>query len=108
MPYINVITRRYFLRRSLCSGAGLGLASLMNIPGFVKQAFAEGSIGLNGKKLLFIFLRGANDALNSVIPVGDTAYSNSIRPNIFIPPDSGTNYSQTGPCDFPTGLGSTF
>ena len=108
MHHINVISRRSFLQRSLKMGAGLGLASIMNLPPFVKRALAEGSIGTNGKKLLFIFLRGANDALNSVIPVGDTAYGAGIRPNIFIPQDGGVNYGASSACDFPTGLASTF
>lgn len=108
MANINVISRRSFFQRSLKAGAGLGLASLMNIPPFVKRALAEGNIGTNGKKLLFIFLRGANDALNSVIPVGDTAYNNTIRPTVYIPPDGGLNYGTPGACDFPTGLASTF
>ncbi len=108
MSNINVISRRSFLQRSLKAGAGLGLASLMNLPPFIKRALAEGNIGTNGKKLLFIFLRGANDALNSVIPVGDPAYNNIARPTIYIPPDGGLNYATTGSCDFPTGLASTF
>ena len=40
----------------------------------MKQALAEGSIGLRSmakKKVLFIWLRGANDGLNSVIPILD-------------------------------------
>jgi uncharacterized protein (DUF1501 family) len=105
---INVISRRGFLRRSLLGGAGLGLAALTNIPPFARKALAEGNIGLNGKKLLFIFLRGANDGLNSVIPYGDTSYNTANRPNIYI--SQGTaDYSSTGvPCYFPTGLASTF
>ena len=78
------------------------------MPPFARRALAESGIDLNGKKLLFIFLRGANDALNSVIPVGDTAYNSSIRPNIYIPADGGTDYTASGPCDFPSGQASTF
>ena len=83
MAYINVLSRRDFLAQTLRAGGALGLASLVNIPPFARRALAEGtSLGTNGKKLLFIFLRGANDALNSVIPVGDTAYNNTIRPAV--------------------------
>jgi uncharacterized protein (DUF1501 family) len=82
-------------------GLGVALSSLTDIPFVMKRALAEGTIGLNGKKLLFIFLRGANDALNSVIPVGDSSYGAGIRPNIFIPTDPGTNYAALGPCDDP-------
>ena len=57
----NIITRRSFLSSASRAGIGLGVASLMTIPPFLKRALAEGSIGINGKKLIFIFLRGGND-----------------------------------------------
>ncbi len=101
MAYINVLSRRDFLAQTLRAGGALGLASLVNIPPFARRALAEGtSLGTNGKKLLFIFLRGANDALNSVIPVRDTAYNNTIRPAIYISPDTtaGFDYATPGPC----------
>src|SRR5206468_2180619 len=60
--------------RVALSGAGLGLTSLLQAPLFVKRALAEGMIGTKGTKVLFIFLRGANDGLNSVIPVLDPSY----------------------------------
>jgi uncharacterized protein (DUF1501 family) len=107
-PSINTLTRRDFLARTLRAGGALGLAALTQVPPFARRALAEGSIGLNGKKLLFIFLRGANDALNSCIPILDSSYNNINRPNIFIPPDPGEIYSAPGPCDFPTGGASTF
>ena len=106
--HINTLTRRDFLARTLRAGGALGLAALTQVPPFARRALAEGSIGLNGKKLLFVFLRGANDGLNSCIPIQDSAYGNGIRPNIAIPKDAGTNYAAAGPCVFPTGLGSTF
>jgi len=93
------MTRRGFLDHSLKVGLGVALASLTDIPPIMKRALAEGTIGQNGKKLLFIFLRGANDGLNSVVPVLDDAYPTS-RPNIGIPFDS-IDYSAAGPCDFP-------
>lgn len=108
-PHINTLTRRDFLARSLRAGGALGLAALTSVPPFARRALAEGAVGTNGKKLLFIFLRGANDALNSCIPIEDSAYGAGIRPNIFIPKDAGENYAATGGlCDFPTGLPSTF
>src|SRR3954470_18299394 len=95
MNSFNILTRRAFLSR----GVGLGaLATLMNIPLVMKRALAETpSIGTNGKKLLFIFLRGANDALNSVIPVLDPAYEGS-RPDIRVPLDPGAQYDSLGAC----------
>ena len=106
---LNVISRRSFLDRSLKTSAAIALGTLMDIPLVVKRALAEGSIGLNGKKLLFIWLRGANDGLNSVVPVLDPAYAAN-RPTLAIPSDPGTNYSTTGAADFPVAgsAGSTY
>src|SRR5690349_24460481 len=106
MQHINLITRRGFLDRSFKIGAGLALSTLTDIPLVVKRALAEGNIGLNGKKLLFIFLRGANDSLNSVVPIQDSAYNTDInpatgtviRPNIAISKDAknSVDYSASG------------
>jgi uncharacterized protein (DUF1501 family) len=106
---LNLITRRSFFDRSLKTGAAVALGTLMDIPLVVKRALAEGSIGLNGKKLLFIWLRGANDGLNSLVPILDPSYATS-RPTLAIPADPGTNYSASGPCDFPLAgsAGSTY
>src|SRR5213082_1857852 len=100
MQHFNIITRRGFLDRSFKIGLGVALSTLVDIPLVVKRALAEGTIGKNGKKLLFIFLRGANDSLNSVIPIQDTAYATS-RPTLKILPDPQTDYSAIDPCDFP-------
>jgi len=97
------LSRRRFLGRSFQVGAGAALASLTDIPFVMKRALADGSIGLQGKKLLFIWLRGANDSLNSVIPINDPAYATS-RPTLRIPKDAGTDYNATTRvADFPTG-----
>lgn len=100
---MHIFARRTFLDRSLKMGVAAALSSLVDIPVVVKQALAQtqGRIGMNGKKLLFIFLRGANDSLNSVVPVMDSAYNLTNRPTIMIPKDAGTDYSALGPCDFP-------
>ena len=65
----NVITRRSFISRSTFAAV---MASFASVPLFVQRALAEGQIGLNGKKILFIFLRGANDGINTVIPIQDS------------------------------------
>src|SRR5256886_6128590 len=111
MQHFNIITRRGFLDRSFKIGLGVALSTLVDIPLVVKRALAEGTIGKNGKKLLFIFLRGANDSLNSVIPIRDPAYvdltpganfgKSTNRPTLVIPPDQLTDYSAIGSCDFP-------
>src|SRR5688572_16613552 len=103
MQHINLLTRRGFLDRSFKVGLGVALSTLVDIPLVMKRALAQGNIGRNGKKMLFIFLRGANDGLNSVIPLLDSAYNTTNRESILIPPDPGTNYSTNGPCDFPVG-----
>ena len=105
---LNVITRRDFLSRSAKTSLAVALSTLVDIPLVMKQALAEGSIGLNGKKVLFIWLRGANDGLNSLIPMLDSSYGTS-RPTLAIPADPGTNYSTTGAADFPlSGSNSTY
>jgi len=104
----TMINRRDFLNLSWKTSLGLALATLTDVPLVVKRALAEGSLGLNGKKLLFIFLRGANDSLNSVIPIQDSAYNTDIvaatgtviRPNLAIAKDA-IDYSALGACDFP-------
>ena len=100
MNTFNIGTRRWFLDRSFKVGLGVALSTLVDIPFVVKRALAEGTIG-NGKKLLFIFLRGGNDALNSVIPIQDTSYATS-RTTLAISKDGSTNYTlASGTMDFP-------
>lgn len=100
---MNIITRRRFLDRTARLGLGVAAATLMDVPFVVKRALAEGNIGLNGKKLFFIFLRGANDALNSVIPIMDPAYNATTRPTLLIPKEGSSNYSYlTSPAFDPT------
>jgi len=107
MASFNVLTRRGFLDRSMKISLGVALSTLTDIPLIMKRALAQGTLGLNGKKLLFIFLRGANDGLNSVVPILDPAYAPA-RPQIGIPAGP-TNYAATGACDFyTTGSNPTF
>ena len=90
-----------FLDRSVKLGLGVALSTLVDIPFVMKHALAEGTIGRNDKKLLFIFLRGGIDGLNTVLPIQDSAYNATNRPDIYIPRDPGTDYSGSGPCHFP-------
>lgn len=100
--HFNILSRRSFLDRSMKTGLAVALSTLVDIPMVMKRALAAGGMGLNGKKLLFIWLRGANDGLNSVIPILDPAYATS-RPFLRVPVDPGTNYSTPGAADFPLG-----
>src|SRR5215207_5225755 len=82
----NIITRRYFMSTGFRAAMAAGLASLANVPGFIQQAIAEGTIGIEGKKVLFIFFRGGNDGINNIIPVEDPAYYPA-RTRVGIPKD---------------------
>lgn len=83
---LNIYSRRSFLEKCALSGAAMGLASLANTPLFLRKALAEGTIGQGSpkKKLFFVFLRGAMDALNGCIPIPDDSYSEQ-RSSIYIP-----------------------
>lgn len=101
MKHFNILTRRDFLSYASKAGVAAALASLVDIPLVAKRALAQqGGLGRNGKKVLFIFLRGANDSLNSVAPVLDPSYYTA-RPTIALPMDPGTNYSALGASDNP-------
>jgi len=104
MNSFNIISRRSFLART--AGSTAALAALTNVPIVLQRALADGSIGLVGpggkvKKLLFIFLRGANDGLNNVLPYGDPAYNTTNRPTMRINPDAGADWAAAGPALFP-------
>jgi uncharacterized protein (DUF1501 family) len=58
--------------------------------------------GLSGKKkMLFIFQRGGNDGINTVIPRGDNEYNTSNRPTLFLKEnqaiDLGNGFAQLHP-----------
>ncbi|MDB6033045.1 MAG: hypothetical protein JWM16_3383, partial [Verrucomicrobiales bacterium] len=99
----NIITRRSFMKTGLKAAAAAGLVSLTHIPPFLRQALAEGNIGISGKKLLFVFLRGGNDGINNIIPIQDPAYAPN-RATIGLPKDPATFYTETtGLADVPAG-----
>lgn len=101
MNNFNILTRRHFLNYAAKAGVAAAFSSLLDIPLIAKRALAADSqLGTNGKKVLFIFLRGANDSLNSVVPIQDSAYASS-RPTIGIPKDPGTDYGTLGAADQP-------
>ena len=76
-------SRRSFLHGAGLTLAGFGLSSLLPGP-FVSSALAATG-PFSNRRLLFIFLRGGNDGLNTVIPAGDPDYNLTNRPNIYIP-----------------------
>lgn len=98
---MNILSRRSFLSHSATLGLGTALATLTDVPFVLKRALAEGSIGQPGsngrvKKLLFIFLRGANDGLNTLIPFGDSAYGPPNRVDLEIKKDPLQPFTATG------------
>lgn len=99
MKHFHISTRRDFFNHCMKVGAVAALSSLTDIPFVMKKALAaESNLGNNGKKLLFIFLRGANDSLNSVVPIQDDGYAPS-RPTLAITKDPALDYSAAGGCD---------
>ncbi|MHC4726513.1 MAG: DUF1501 domain-containing protein [Planctomycetota bacterium] len=76
-------TRREFLQAGSLTALGLGL-NFLN-PEIVKnRAFARGTNEAD-TKLIFIFQRGGNDSVNTVIPHGDPEYNVRNRPTLYIP-----------------------
>jgi uncharacterized protein (DUF1501 family) len=76
--------RRSFLRGAGLTMAGLGVTSLFPSP-LIRHAMA-GPTDAGGKRLLFIFLRGGNDGINTVIPHGDPDYNTTTRPTLYVSP----------------------
>ena len=94
MSQLNIFTRRSFCTTTFKAGMLAAAASLANIPGIMRQALGAGG---TGKKILFIWMRGANDSLNTLIPAGDISYGTGIRPTIAIPMDAASSfYTQPG------------
>ena len=88
--------RRNLLRSSATLGASLPFWSA-----FQRQAAAQAAV--SNKKLIFIFQRGGNDGVNTIIPRGDIDYNTELRPNIFIS-DADAIDSGNGFADFHPGL----
>jgi len=91
--------RRDFLKSTLAWGAFGG--GFLHTVG--RQALAADPD--NGKKMIFIFQRGGNDGINTVIPRGDSAYNTTLRPSLFIPEasalDLGNGFAQLHPAMAP-------
>lgn len=75
-----MLTRRVFLRNS-----ALSLVATSAVPAFLRRAALGAKIsGIQSKRLVVIFQRGAADGLNIVVPHGESAYY-AMRPTINIP-----------------------
>jgi uncharacterized protein (DUF1501 family) len=87
ITYASRVTRREFVRRaSILSAAGIVLLS--------PHAWAAGGSGDRKGRLVVVFLRGAVDGLNVVVPHAEAAYYDA-RPTIAI----GRLNSEGGVCD---------
>ena len=73
-------TRRKFLQAGGLTALGLGLKFLNPEDIVLANAMDE-----QNTKLVFIFQRGGNDGVNTVIPYGDPEYNTGNRPTLFIP-----------------------
>ncbi len=85
-------TRRFFLRGSAMAMVGMGQAPMW-------LARAAASEGRKRKTVVAIFMRGAADGLNIVVPFGDRRYR-EMRPNLALQPprpqDEGANNGPFG------------
>jgi uncharacterized protein (DUF1501 family) len=92
-------TRREFLQAGSLTALGLGL-NFLNPEIFKDRVFARGA-DQTDTKLVFIFQRGGNDGVNTVIPHGDPEYNISNRPTLYIPPgnsiDLGNGFASLHP-----------
>ncbi|MFT4640567.1 MAG: hypothetical protein ACI8T1_003896 [Verrucomicrobiales bacterium] len=88
-------SRRQFLRRGCLAGGALAFHP------FLLNRTLHGAEPGDNKKLLFIFQRGGNDGINTVIPRGDSEYNTTNRPSLFIPEagalDLGNGFAQLHP-----------
>lgn len=78
MSTTTALTRRTFFKRTI-SPAGAGWPQWMP-----RLAFAPAQTGPRGDVLVCVFLRGAADALNMIVPHGETIYYRQ-RPSLAIP-----------------------
>ncbi|MEL6716123.1 MAG: hypothetical protein AAFP86_20240, partial [Planctomycetota bacterium] len=97
-----MLQRRQIIKRGLAA-----IPAVMMGPAAVARAMQEDQLVGPTTKLLTIFLRGGNDALNTIIPIADRAYFNpngttpqttSVRPAVYIPDTDviGLNKGGTG------------
>jgi uncharacterized protein (DUF1501 family) len=76
-----MVGRRDLLKAGGMTALGFGL-NLIAPSASLRRLLAETA---DDTKLVFIFQRGGNDAVNTVIPYGDPEYNNGNRPTLFIP-----------------------
>ena len=101
---MNIFNRRRFLKTTSLAFSALGLN--MVAPTMFQKRM-EAAAMANNKKLIFIFLQGGNDGINTILPRGDAMYNTTTRPTLFIPEgealDSGNGFAQLHPALSPIG-----
>ncbi|MBC8261691.1 MAG: DUF1501 domain-containing protein [Planctomycetia bacterium] len=99
-----MMNRRDLLKTGGLAAMGLIFPPLAG-PEFFKRKLLAGSAGNGNKKMIFIFQRGGNDALNTVLPRGDVEYNLTHRPTLFINEnqaiDLGNGFAQMHPAMTP-------
>ncbi len=92
------ISRRHFLKAGSLSCGALGLNFFSPMLWNRQLLAADPELD---KKMIFIFQRGGNDGLNTLIPRGDPDYNTTNRPTLFVPEnqglDSGNGFAQLHP-----------
>ena len=95
-----MLNRRNLLKSGGLAALGLILPPFVG-PEFLARKLMAGNGGTGQKKMIFIFQRGGNDAINTVIPRGDADYSSATRPGLFINDleaiDLGNGFAQLHP-----------
>ncbi len=80
--------RRDVLKTGSTAAFALGAACtapFARLPAILRPALHAGVLDNSSKKFLFVFQRGGNDGVNTVIPRGDTSYNLTTRPTLLIP-----------------------
>jgi uncharacterized protein (DUF1501 family) len=93
-----MFSRRDFLRMNLAAGAA-GFA--VSHPFLFNRQLMAAQSGSSAKRMIFIFQRGGNDGVNTIIPRGDKEYNQRNRPTLHIPEndalDLGNGFAQAHP-----------
>ena len=92
-------------RRDFLKAGGLAALGLVAGSPRIFQGKLLGAAPPRPRKLLFIFQRGGNDGVNTLIPRGDPEYNQQNRPTLFIDPseglDLGNGFAQLHPAMSP-------